>query len=346
MNIYAGKSKGNPDKTIVNTPTQKQDTAVRYADNRPEAITQRMVQDMADKSLQIRQLKAIQELADHGAHPDKNAVPPVQGVFKVEGMRDKFIELLNAILAPAYEAVLNGKKELQLDVVNAEIALGNTPATRLVRILNTLINDGNTIIGFVESHPGFSIGEFGYSAVDLEDVKAFGINLPAGRGPEAAAVLAHELYEQYAKQNKGLEYDKAHARGIKVEEYVTGGRRMGTHVRDVQIEKIKKEEEDTEKEKEKETEEETGEGEILVHKIEDLLYVYEKSVVLVSITFDYNQVTNVSKQDITEKVLALMNASREEKEKLDASTVGDALAGINTAQPALINTIIQILTLA
>ncbi|GAA3935613.1 hypothetical protein GO495_14555 [Chitinophaga oryziterrae] len=340
MNIYAGKSKGNPDKTIVNNPTQKQDTAVRYADNRPEAITQRMVQDMADKSLQIRQLKAIQELADHGAHPDKNAVPPVQGVFKVEGMRDKFIELLNAILAPAYEAVLNREKELQLDVLNAEIALSNTPATRLVTTLNKLINDGKTIIGFVESHPGFSIGEFGYSAVDLEDVKAFGINLPAGRGPEAAAVLAHELYEQYAKQNKDLEYDKAHAKGIKVEEYVTGGRRMGTNVREVQTEKIK-EEEGTEKEKEKE--EETGEGEILVHKVEDLLYVYEKSVVLVSITFDYNQVTDVSKQDVTEKVLALMNASREEGKKLDASTVGNALAEINTAQPALINTIIRIL---
>jgi hypothetical protein len=67
MNTHADKGQENKSQAVSNGLTQKEgskDSAYQFADNRPEAIAQRMMQDMANSSSQVSQLRVFQEMAD------------------------------------------------------------------------------------------------------------------------------------------------------------------------------------------------------------------------------------------------------------------------------------------
>lgn len=67
MNTHADKIQENKSQAVSNGLTQKEgskDSAYQFADNRPEAIAQRKIQDMANSSSQVSQLRVFQEMAD------------------------------------------------------------------------------------------------------------------------------------------------------------------------------------------------------------------------------------------------------------------------------------------
>jgi len=66
MNKQTEKISGNNSKTIVSNSQQerKSETVFGIESNRPEAIAQRKLQEAGNDSLQVKQLKAYQEMAD------------------------------------------------------------------------------------------------------------------------------------------------------------------------------------------------------------------------------------------------------------------------------------------
>ncbi|MFN6944919.1 MAG: DUF4157 domain-containing protein, partial [Cytophagaceae bacterium] len=68
MNTYADKKTENINRAGVNKYSHKQansESAYPFIDNRPEAATQKKVQEMAHNSPQVRQMKASQEIANN-----------------------------------------------------------------------------------------------------------------------------------------------------------------------------------------------------------------------------------------------------------------------------------------
>ena len=68
MNIHADKTQENKNRSVANEFSQKQSDGVstfQFVDNRPEAIAQRKLQEVANNSAQVRQLIAFQGMANN-----------------------------------------------------------------------------------------------------------------------------------------------------------------------------------------------------------------------------------------------------------------------------------------
>lgn len=70
MHTPSDKSQQPQSQSIANELSEKKSsggTANQFADNRPEAVAQRKLQEMANNSAQVRQLKGYQEMADNSS---------------------------------------------------------------------------------------------------------------------------------------------------------------------------------------------------------------------------------------------------------------------------------------
>lgn len=69
MNTYADKTQENKSNSVNNLSKQqsKSESAFQFVDNRPEAIAQRKLQEIANNSPQVKQLKVIQDMANNYA---------------------------------------------------------------------------------------------------------------------------------------------------------------------------------------------------------------------------------------------------------------------------------------
>lgn len=68
MNTHADKTQENKNQSVANATSQKQssgESTFQFFDNRPETIAQRKLQEMANNSTQVSQLKTIQKMADN-----------------------------------------------------------------------------------------------------------------------------------------------------------------------------------------------------------------------------------------------------------------------------------------
>ncbi len=68
MNTHAGKNQKNKSRSIANDFSQNRcgkEPTFQFVDNRPEAIAQRKLQEMANNSPRAKQLKAFQETANN-----------------------------------------------------------------------------------------------------------------------------------------------------------------------------------------------------------------------------------------------------------------------------------------
>ena len=68
MHTPSDKSQQPQSQAIANELSEKKGTGEaikQFVDNRPEAIAQRKLQEMANNSEQVKQLKAVQRMIDH-----------------------------------------------------------------------------------------------------------------------------------------------------------------------------------------------------------------------------------------------------------------------------------------
>lgn len=67
MNTHADKTQENKSQSVANTVSQKQgngDSTFQFVDNHPEAVAQRKLQEMANNSPRVSQLRSFQVMAN------------------------------------------------------------------------------------------------------------------------------------------------------------------------------------------------------------------------------------------------------------------------------------------
>jgi hypothetical protein len=76
MNTHADKTQENKSQTVAAETSQTQsggESTFQFVDNRPEAVEQRKLQEMANNSLQVKQLMAFQDMANNSQEAKKTA---------------------------------------------------------------------------------------------------------------------------------------------------------------------------------------------------------------------------------------------------------------------------------
>jgi hypothetical protein len=77
MNTHADKTQENKSQSVANAVTQKQsggETTIQFVDNRPEAIAQSKLQEMANNSPQAKQAVQLQAMADNHSGQKKQII--------------------------------------------------------------------------------------------------------------------------------------------------------------------------------------------------------------------------------------------------------------------------------
>ncbi len=116
MKTSANNTQESNQVAIANDPSKKQDlqgAAIQFTDNRPEAFTQRKLQDMADQSLQVNKAFQLQAMADKHVLQQK----PVQKKKHDTGLPDQLkagIENLSGYSMDAVKVHYNSDKPAQL----------------------------------------------------------------------------------------------------------------------------------------------------------------------------------------------------------------------------------------
>jgi hypothetical protein len=115
MNTRAGKAQENKSQPVANTVSQQQSAGEpAFIDNRPEAVAQRKLQQMANKSAQAKQAAQLQALANNHAAQKQQ---PIQKKENNTGLPDNLktgIESLSGISLHDVKVHFNSDKPSQL----------------------------------------------------------------------------------------------------------------------------------------------------------------------------------------------------------------------------------------
>ena len=145
MHASADKTQENKGQSQANTPSPLQSSAespLQLADNRPEAIAQKKMQEMADRSPRVSQLRAVQDMANKSREPPLSinhaqnsistfSLAPIQAKFTgdLEGMT--FENILESVAThlgatPAQiRSYVNQTGELTLQPYSTILAIAN-----------------------------------------------------------------------------------------------------------------------------------------------------------------------------------------------------------------------------
>lgn len=143
-----------------------------------------------------------------------------------------FVALANSIIAVQFEVLVSSAGEVTIRRTNVQ-GPPTPEAQQLVQVLQTVINDKNTVtIEFIHgvsssraSDARVAVGSYPQSKIDLDDVSAFGTqaSVGLGLGRTAGALLSHEITEQHRKQVFNEDFDPAHVHGEASESAAVGG---------------------------------------------------------------------------------------------------------------------------
>ena len=137
---------------------------------------------------------------------------------------EKLRKLVNDSLH-GYELVINKNGTAQLVSNNAQGPASPEQAA-LAGVLSDAINRSEVVrIGVESGSSEVRLGNYDLEAIDIQDIEAFG----PGPAASSASSFAHEVAEQTAKQVFGWEYRRAHQRGIRVQNAVSGYTRGRTN---------------------------------------------------------------------------------------------------------------------
>jgi hypothetical protein len=118
MNTHAEKTQENKNQTVSVADSQKQSegsSTFQFVDNRPEAIAQRKLQEMANNSLQVKQAAQLQVMANNYSAQQQN---PIQKKENNTGLPDNLksgIENLSGYSMDDVKVHYNSDKPAQLN---------------------------------------------------------------------------------------------------------------------------------------------------------------------------------------------------------------------------------------
>ncbi len=146
MNTHADKTQENKSQSVANAVFQKKSetgSAFQFVDNRPEAIIQRKIQEMANTSLQANQTTQLQAIADH-SKPIQFRLQAKPSTWNPSADPTPFFtsvqqSLNNLTSEGALNYATTGKIYKTLNVSRGEVTNDNRPqGTRLVhRIIDS-----------------------------------------------------------------------------------------------------------------------------------------------------------------------------------------------------------------
>lgn len=149
-----------------------------------------------------------------------SSFPYVQRKFYALEYRNDFADLVNSIFdqpSPEPGGSMQNIKEITLNPTTGEVSLNESSrmgwpsreALVLESVLRRMINEGETRIAFSRAITNTWYGGFDTELIDLQDIETIDdlVGVPWSR----AAVLIHELSEQFVRQSYGItDYDTAH----------------------------------------------------------------------------------------------------------------------------------------
>jgi hypothetical protein len=121
MNTHADKTQENKSQAVANSLPKQQsngEPAFHFVDNRPEAIAQKKLQEMANNSPQVKQLTAIREMFDKNStqQPVQRRMTFGYGTEDLDAAKER-----NGITNTSYIKVQNKAKGIEQDII---LALG------------------------------------------------------------------------------------------------------------------------------------------------------------------------------------------------------------------------------
>ena len=141
MNTHADKSQENKSQSVANAVSQKSssgESTFQFLDNRPEAVAQRKLQEMANNSIQAMQLKAFQEMVNnssravqfHGNESTRLNLHPktietsseVSQLFGINGLENDAPPEAKSMTPEELEAALVKRFEAKVEKIKASAA--------------------------------------------------------------------------------------------------------------------------------------------------------------------------------------------------------------------------------
>ena len=117
MNAHADKTQENKSQSVANAVSQKQgggESTFQFVDNRPEAVAQRKLQEMANNSPRVKQAAQLQAMADNYSAQQQQ---PIQKIVNKTGLPDNLktgIENLSGYSMDDVKVHYNSDKPAQL----------------------------------------------------------------------------------------------------------------------------------------------------------------------------------------------------------------------------------------
>lgn len=157
MNTHTEKTQGNKSQSLSNENSQMEsirESAFQFIDNRPEAISQRKLQETANNSPRVKQLKAIQEMAINSpqlkksaqlqAVADKYSAQTIQkqGLERKETLQGKFNPIQKKENNTVLPDNLKSGMEKETDMTGKRAL--DSPSAKLVLMARNYNNDGVT----------------------------------------------------------------------------------------------------------------------------------------------------------------------------------------------------------
>jgi hypothetical protein len=159
MNSYADSKQKNKSQSLANESSQKKsnsESSFQFVDNRPEAVAQRKLQNMANNSMQIAQLKGFQDMAN-------NSNEVVQ--------RIGWDDLLEAGTAIADQLLGERTAEAVVHAVNPNnaLSLGERASLILAATANATMANLSTVMGALGADPQLTnLIENAEEAIDID----------------------------------------------------------------------------------------------------------------------------------------------------------------------------------
>lgn len=123
MNTHTDKTQENKNKAVANAVSQKQSgggSTFQFADNRPEAIAQRKLQEMGNNTQQVSQLRAFQDMAN--SSPRAKQVAQLQAIADDPSIQQQQLihkKENNVGLSNNLKSSIESRSNMSMDNVNA-----------------------------------------------------------------------------------------------------------------------------------------------------------------------------------------------------------------------------------
>ena len=143
MYKHADKSQEKKKQSIANTIQKKRKTGAtfQFVDNRPEAVAQRKLQDMANNSPRVAQLKVFPKMTDE----NKNVIQAMFGKKTTAPIPDRLEHYESSMATTSAMILMTGANGVKIEERTFGSGGGLHAEEKVIQHLQTSVNDGTLV---------------------------------------------------------------------------------------------------------------------------------------------------------------------------------------------------------